>query len=84
MLAKRKRFTMLPPPEPPTPPLPELLSVRQLASRLGCGEGMVRRRVLAGAWESVKVSGQMQFAQEEVVRIMAERTAGATNNDDVA
>lgn len=70
MMAKRKKFTME---TPPTPPSPELLSVRQLAARLGCGEGTVRRRARAGIWQSVIMNGSMRFTAPVVAAILAER-----------
>lgn len=85
MRAKKKRFTMIPDPPPPAPPIPELCSVAELARRLGCGEGTIRRRVLAGVWESVKVNGSMRFTADAVAAILAERrTAEAKDEADVA
>ena len=57
-----------------------------LAARLGCGEGMVRRRVVSGEWESIKVDGFVRFTSAVVDAILADRRTAATEaekDDDV-
>ena len=80
MRAKRKPFTMI---LDPPPQGPELLSVKQMSHRLGCGEGVVYRRARAGIWPSTQVNGCLRFEASVVEEIFAKRIAiEAENNDD--
>lgn len=70
MKAKAKPFTMIP---PPPHPIPALLSVGQLAVRLGVSQGQVYRRARTGEWESEQVDGSLRFKSTLADAILSDR-----------